>query len=300
MGALGTGFGVEPTKNAQGVITSGTSSKDIRWIVSGMYNQGILRDCFMMTSTTKLEYTIGSGSVVNSIGSAAPAEEHIIMPVYGGIVTTSAGGSSPRTDYVYVKQNLPHVEGNSDIVYGVMNTPPGTYDQRLVIAIFDVPANMTRTSQASMRVERNYATPMSIGGKYLVAKVDTYHGKIANRTLNDLGGSFSLHTSRLIRVDFTVSVDAEAGANGIEEALYSYIYVNGVRRATFSTGRIDHSWYTTHSYSYLLTLPAGTHNITLKRDSTYTEGPSSIYLRYSSTGGVPGQTMHVTDCGVLD
>lgn len=300
MGILGTGFGVEPTKDGSGNITSGTSSKDMRWIISGMYNQGILRDCFITTSTSGLTYTIGPGSVVNSIGPAEPRAEHVMMPVYGGNITTTAGGASARTDYIYVKQNLTTVEGNSDIVYGVTSVKPSTYDQRLVIATFDVPANMTKTSQATMQVERNYATPISIGGKYLVAKHDPFNDLMKNRELNDLGATFSLHTARLIRCDFTVTIDSDVGA-GVNEALQSMVYVNGTKMATFSTGRIDQSWTQTISNSFLLTLPAGRHNITLKRDTTLSDKLSSkLRFRYNNAGGYPGQTFHVTDCGVLD
>lgn len=300
MGIYGTGFGVEPTKNDLGVITSGTSSKDIRWIISGMYNQGILRDCLMTRSNTSLIYTIGPGSVVNSIGDAEPRAEHVMMPVYGATVNTIAGGSTARTDYVWVKQNLPDVDGNSDIIYGVSQTPPSTYEQRLEIARFAVPANMSNTGQASMYTNRNYATPKSIGGKYLVSRHDPYNDLLKNRELNDLGDTFSIPTARLIRVDFTVTVDSDF-ADGIQEALYSYIYINGIKVATFSTGRIDFSWTKTLSNSYMTTLPAGTHNVTLKKDTTLPDKQSSkLKLRYSAGGGFPGQTMHVTDCGVLD
>lgn len=300
MGILGTGFGVEPTKNTSGVITSGTSSKDIRWIISGMYNQGILRDCFMSRSSNSLDYTIGSGSVVNSIGAAKPEEEHIMMPVYGGTVRTILGGSTARTDYVWVKQNLPNIDGNSDIIYGVSQTAPGTYDQRLVIAKFAVPANMKTTSECSMYTDRNYATPVASSGRYLVSKVDPYNDLLKNRELNDQGATFSLATARLIRCDFTCTVDSDV-SNGINEALMTYIYVNATKMATFSTGKIENSWTQTVSNSYLLQLPAGEHNITLKRDTSLPDKLSSkLRLRYSSAGGFPGQTFNVTDCGVLD
>lgn len=304
---MATGFGVDPTKNAQGVITSGTSSRDLRVVVGGMYNQGILRGCEVATSTSGLEYKISGGSCILSIGNgggiAGPSgnEEHVMLPIYPTTVTTTASGASPRTDFVYVKQNIPSIDGNSNIVYGVTSTRPGTYDQRLVIQELHVPANMTgNTSKAVKVIDRNYATPVSTGGKYLVDKRDTYDGLLNLRDLNDLGASFYLATDRLIRVDFTVTVDCDFN-DGIQEALYSFIHIDGVRRATFSTGKIDDGWTKTISNSYLTTLSQGNHNITLKRDSTLNDKQKSkIRFRYSSIGGFPGQTVQVTDCGVKD
>lgn len=295
---MATGWGVDATKNASGAVTSGTSAKDIRTVVSGMYNQGILRGCVVTRSSTDMSYSIGSGLVCNGFGG----NESVLMPVYASKVTVKPNtSSSSRIDYVYVKQNIPTVDGNSNIVVGVTNTAPASDDRRFCIRKFVVPAGATKTSSASYSGSINYSTPYGQSGRLLVNARDTFNGQIKNRSLNDLGGSFSLTTDRLLRVDMTVTVDLETGFQGYDR-LSNLVYVDGVKRATFSTGSIDQGAYTTHSWSWYVQVARGEHNITLKRESWYQEKynkASEIYFRYSANGW-PGQTLVVADVGVAD
>lgn len=296
-----TGWGVDAVKDASGNVTSGTSAQDIRMINGAMFNQGILRGCDVSTSTTEMAYTVAPGVVNNSIGGGL--EEHVLMPVYTTKITVPPNKTgSVRNDYVYVKQNMPeHGDPNNQVAIGVTHTPPGTYDRRIVIRQFSVPAGATRTSQASRVGSINYATPYGQSGRLLVNKVDTYNGLLRNRPLNDLGGSFSLTTDRIIRVDMTVTFDLEKIYSS-HDRLYNYINVDGVQRATFSTGNIMNSTYQTQSWSWFTQLYRGEHNITLKRGTQFglVDGkPSEIYLRYNANAW-PGQTLTVTDVGVWD
>lgn len=295
---MATGWGVDATKNASGVVTSGTSAKDIRSVVDGMYNQGILKGCVVSRSSSDMSYNISSGIICNSFGGT----ESVLMPVYATKVKVAANtGSSSRIDYVYVKQNIPTVEGNSNIVVGVTNTEPASSDRRFVIRKMVVPAGATKTSSASFSGSINYSTPYGQSGRLLVNARDTYNGQIKNRSLNDLGGSFSLTTDRLLRVDMTVTVDLETGFQGYDR-LSNLIYVDGVKRASFSTGSIDMGSYTTHSWSWYVQVARGEHNITVKRESWYQKQynkSSEIYFRYTANGW-PGQTLVVADVGVAD
>lgn len=295
---MATGWGVDATKNASGEVTSGTSSQDVRRIIDGMYNQGVMQGCSISTSTSDMSYTLNEGVVVNWIGG----REAVLMPVYTTKVTVSPNtGTAPRNDFVYVKQNLPSIDGNSNIVVGVTNTEPSASDRRLVIRKFVVPAGATKTSSAVPTGSMNYSTPYGQSGRLLVNKTDTYNGLLRNRTLNDMGGNFSLSTDRIVRVDMTVTFDLEGSFTG-HDRLVNEIFVDGVARAKFSTGLITTGAYETKSWTWYTQLYRGDHNITLKRFSWYKQvnnKPSEIYLRYNANQW-PGQTLVVTDAGVWD
>lgn len=295
---MSTGWGVDGVKNAQGIVTSGTSALDIRNINSGLYNQGILYGCTVDVSTTDMTYTIQRGVVSNALVWG----EHVMMPVNKTTITVPKNtGTTSRTDYVYVKQNMPEKDGNNNIVFGVSNAPIETYDQRLVLRKFLVPAGAATTSKAVRQGSVNFATPYGQAGRLLVNKVDTYNGLLRNRQINDMGADFDLSTDRIIRTDITVTHDMEPGQTG-SDRLTAEIWVDSVKRATFSTGKIDTETYTTTSWTWYTELAKGQHNITVKMYSHRKEVqnlPSVIYLRYSNNGW-PGQRVVVADAGVLD
>lgn len=295
---MSTGWGVDAVKNAEGIATSGTSAQDIRNINSGLYNQGILYGCAVDTSTTAMTYTINRGVVSNALVWG----EHVMMPVNKTTITVPKNtGTTARTDYVYVKQNLPEKDGNNNIVFGISNSPIDTYDQRLVLRKFLVPAGATTTSSAVRQGSINYSTPYGQAGRLLVNKVDTYNGLLKNRQINQLGGDFSLATDRIIRTDITVTHDKEPGQTA-GDRLTAEIWVDNVKRATFSTGEIDTETYTTQCWAWYTQLARGDHNVTVKLFSHRKKVhnlPSTIYLRYGANSW-PGQRVVVTDAGVLD
>lgn len=295
---MSTGWGVDGVKNSEGIVTAGTSALDIRNINSGLYNQGILYGCTVDVSTTAMTYTIQRGVVSNALVWG----EHVMMPVNKTTITVPKNtGTTSRTDYVYVKQNMPEKDGNNNIVFGVSNAPIETYDQRLVLRKFLVPAGATTTSKAVRQGSINFATPYGQAGRLLVNKVDTYNGLLRNRQINDMGADFNLSTDRIIRTDITVTHDMEPGQSA-SDRLNAEIWVDSVRRAKFSTGKIDTETYTTTSWTWYTELAKGQHNLTVKlysyRNEVYNL-PSVVYLRHSNNSW-PGQRVVVTDAGVLD
>lgn len=295
---MATGWGVDGVKNSEGIVTSGTSALDIRNINSGMYNQGVLYGCTVSTSTSGMTYTIERGVVSNALVWG----EHVMMPINNTTITVPKNtGTSSRMDYVYVKQNIPSKDGNNNIVFGVSHSPIDTYDQRFVLRKFLVPAGATTTGKAVQQGSIDFSTPYGQAGRLLVNKVDTYNGLLKNRQINQLGGDFSLSTDRIIRTDITVSHDMEPGQTGFD-SLQADIYVDNVRRASFTTGRILTETYTSTCWTWYTELYKGDHNITVKM-SSYRKRvqnlPSTIYLRYHANG-MPGQRVVVTDAGVMD
>lgn len=304
---MATSFGIDPTLDSNGKIVSGTSSRDIRKVIGGMYTQGILNGMAVTTSTTDLSYKISAGSAVNFI-SGGDGDEHVLLPGYPATITTAAGGTSPRVDYVYVKQNRPETEGNSNIVYGVTNTKPAEGDSRLVLKTFTVPAGMTRTSQASVSASVDYAVPRAAAGRVLLEKRDAYEGLMNARSYQStiLGGSIYLPSPRRVVIDIVSTYRNQASATVSDDFLVSAIYLNGKRDVTFASGNVDASKFTrTDCYTWTYELPAGTHSITVHKNSWAKDwASSSIYLFGGSspttTGFFPGQVLRVTDGGAID
>lgn len=304
---MATSFGTDPTVNSSGQVTSGTTSRDIRKVIGGMYTQGILNGMNVTTSTTDLTYKISAGSAVNFI-SGGDSDEHVLLPGYPATVTTAAGGSTPRVDYVYVKQNRPEVEGNSNIVYGVTNTKPADGDSRLVLKSYSVPAGMKRTSEASLSGTVDYAVPRAAGGKVLMEKRDTYVGFMNARSYQAtiLGGSIYLPSPRRVVVDIVSTYRNEGTGTSVDDFVVSAIYLNGKRDVTFMSGNLDATKHSrTDCYSWTYGLPAGMHSITVHKNSwAKTWEASTIYFNggssTTSTGYYPGQVIRVTDGGAID
>lgn len=302
---MATSFGIDPTVNSSGEITSGTTSRDIRKVIGGMYTQGILNGMNVTTSTTDLTYKISAGSAVNFI-SGGDSDEHVLVPGYPTTITTTAGGANPRVDYVYVKQNRPEVEGNSNIVYGVTNTRPAQGDSRLVLKTFTVPAGMTRTSQASMTGTLDYAVPRAAAGKIIYERRDMYTGMMNSRSYQStvIGGNFYLPSPRRVKVE-VVSTFRNSGSNPTDDFLVSVLYLNGLQDIRFTSGAVDSGFVETHCYTWTYELPAGSHSITVHKNSWAKDwDKSTIQLLgnpgTSSTGTYPGQVIRVIDGGAID
>lgn len=296
---MATGFGIDPYYS--GGVLKGTTSRDIRKVVDGMYdNQGILRGCKVTTANT-LQYNVGEGAVVKELVSG----EGVLIPVYAGSVSTTPPTSGSRMDHICVRQNRPEVEGNSDVVLVVLNSHPPVLGNTLCIAEYTATANATKTSgfvENTTDFYRNFAVPTATAGRYLFQKTLTNNELIKpKRDLPYVSGSFELVTDRLIEFTINVSIDADVNdtsGGGIYDGMYSEIFINGSKKATFSTGRIDTSWTRTDTYVWNTSLEAGKHTFQVRFNEV--EDSGKIRVRYSASGGFPGQSVTIKDLGVRD
>lgn len=272
----------------------GTGADDLRRVLGGWYNQGVVSGC-VVTGRTDLKYAIAPGVVMNYLagGSGVGSAELVAMPIASVTVSTVAGPpTGTRTDYVCVGQDI----AGGPIEYIVLQTPPSSPGKWLVIAQFSVPAGMTRTSDATRSTSINYSTPYGSAGRYLVNKKDTFNNLIKNNNLVNLSGTFTLPTARLVEVGVTVTVDSDV-STGIYDALFANIWVDGSRKVAFSTGKIDDNYPQVHHWTWNTDLSAGPHTISLERYEAHDTG--KIRLRYAA-GGFPGTLLVVKDMGVLD
>lgn len=292
---MATGFGVDPS--LQNGVMTGTTSQDIRKIVEGMYsNQGILRGC-KVTTRSDMKYNVALGAVVCEVSEG----ESILVPVYASTPSTAAAPSSgTRQDYIVVRQNMPATDGNSNIVVEVVNTPPSMFARSMVLAQYTVPAGKTKTSDFIEAPDfyRNYAVPTSAAGRYLFQKTEIFDGLIGpKKDLPFMSGSFELETDRLIEFIVGTTVDCDLGG-GINDAMYAEIFIDNVKKVTFSTGRIDNGYSRTETWVWNTTLEAGKH--TFKVVFNETDDTGKVRVRYSSNGGFPGSYVTIKDLGVKD
>lgn len=296
---MATGFGIDPYYS-NGVL-KGTTSRDIRKVVDGMYsNQGILRGCNVTTANT-LHYNVSEGALVKELVGG----EAVLVPVYAGSVATTPPTSGSRMDHICVRQNRPEVEGNSDVVLVVLNSHPPVYGNTLCIAEYTATANATKTSgfvENKADFYRNFAVPTATAGRYLWQKTLTNNELIKpKKDLPYVSGSFELVTDRLIEFIINVTIDADVNqvaGGGINDAMYSEIYIDGTKRVTFSTGRIDDAWSRTETYVWNTSLEAGKHTFQVRFNESDDTG--KIRVRYGAGGGFPGQSVTIKDLGVKD
>lgn len=296
---MATSFGIDPIVTETTV--KGTTSADIRQIFGAMFNfnQGVLQGA-KVTTNNSMTYTISSGLVLNYVEQGG-VTGHILTPVYDKTITAPKS-SVATTHYIYVKQNLEAVDGNNDITYGVSTSAISALaDARLHIATFKVPANMTRTTQATFVNDGNRSSPLWATGSCGYIR-DTYNGKLSARTNNAVSLVAQIPQGpREIQVTITSNIGA---VNPVKvESMYYNLYINGRRVAIFSGGLITHTDGKTHTFTWR---GQGGGNTTVKLEywsrvpgrnpSVADNKKSSLYFNSNATGW-HGTTMEVTDLG---
>ena len=298
---MSTSFGIDPIVNGNSV--TGTTSADIRQIFGAMFNQnqGVIQGAKVTTNNNRT-YSISSGLVLNYID--APVNGHVLTPVYAATVNApTATASSGATHYIYVRQNIPSVDGNNKISYGVSTSAIAPGDPRLVIATFKVKQNYTKTSEATKLDDGNLPDPI-----WPVGTV----GYIRDTTNNTLAARATKSTSLVCQLpqgpnrSFNVDINlaARVTATSPAESLYVYLYVNNIQKAIFSTGTLS-TVGQTYNWSWRGT-GGGKTTIKLEYWSKPNSGnPSAAFNKsskiqfLSNSIGWSGTTIHVTDQGTV-
>ena len=248
---MATGFGVDPTldpANAD-IVLSGQSAEDTRRVWGSLYSDGILKGCEVTTSTTEMKYTIAPGAVVIPYSSG----QNIPAPVYGGpLVVPAAPATGSRTDLIWARQNIPSVEGNSNVVVGYGTTLPA---RAVMLDKFTVNAGMKSTSQALRITDRRFAVPLSGGAGRLHQWTDTHVGVHDQRLLRQGQRSLTLATDRLIRMSVQSLLYAD-GAVGFDNSRYCEWFflmtIDGTDMAKFTTPGLHQAWGTYNFEFYVL------------------------------------------------
>lgn len=286
---MSSGFGIDPTKDGTtGVITSGTTSLDIRNITAGIYSPGVINGAIVSTSASNLTYNVSAGVVCFPLGT----NESVLGPVpaVSGLATT-APASGSRTDIIYAQQRTPAIDGVSDVNVAVGTSLP---PRSVMLGSYTVSAGQTKTSSAVKTGDINYSIPYGAGLGLIWQYRDTTNGTYTGRTTFHTHTNY-LPTQRLIRI--TVATCHSAGsAVGFDNAHYCEagfdVVVDGTLKTTHQTPGLMQAWGN-YQWSDYYVLGQGTHIFSYDRYRI--TGPGSPYQHYG--GGRIGTLISVEDVG---
>lgn len=269
---MSSGWGVDATI-ANGVVTSGTSSSDVRKIWGALYTPGIISGA-RVTTNADMRYTVSSGVV--AIQTAT--NEVVMAPVEATTVPTpSANGT--RVDIVWARQRFPGINGDSDsnVVIEVGTTLPA---RAVVLAKFTVNAGITGTNGAIKQANIDYSIPYGASLGVLHKYQHAYNGTLPTaRTVSGVG-SIHLPTDRNIRFRYT---GVHCAANSImwDTSKYCELGVlpmlDGMEFEQWNTSGLHAAWETVY-FETTVPVQAGTHTVGMMRYRK--QGPGTPYQLY--------------------
>lgn len=284
-----TGFGIDPTLTEEGVVTSGTSSKDIRNITAGLYSPGVISGALVTTSASSMQYTVSAGVAAFPIAVG----ETVLGAVPATVVSTSAAPvSGQRIDIIYAQQGLPTVDGHSNINVRVGTSLPARsveLGRRIILP------SSTNTNASQKTGDVTYAIPYGASMGIIHQYRDTRNGIINHaRTVVNTANIF-LPTDRMVRISL-LSAMSSLNANRWDASKYCStgydVWVDTMYRSHFQTTGLDKVW-STFQFSDIYTLLAGQH--TIRFEMVRGDGPGSPVAHHGS--GWPGSLWTLEDIG---
>lgn len=256
---MASGFGVDPTKNGSGVITSGTTAQDIRKIWSGLYSPGIISGCVITRSSSAMTYTVSAGVACIQMSSG----ENVLVPVPATTVTaaTVPAGAS-RTDIIYAQQRTPAVEGDSNIIVTYGTTLPA---RAIKLDQYSQPAGATNTNAGSRSAFLDFAIPYGSGLGNLHYHQYTTNGFLPNNLTYIGNGNIYLPTDRTVTFSVRATLYAD-GASGFDNSKYCEygfsVVVDNNEVMLWTTPGLHQAW-ASYSFSRTAGLAAGSHTVKL-------------------------------------
>jgi hypothetical protein len=292
-----SGFGVDPTKDGSGNITSGTTSQDIRQINSGLYSPGIISGCKVSVSSASMTYTVSAGVACIQMSSG----ENVLVPVPATTINAAAVPSSgTRTDYIYVTQHTPAIDGDSNVVVTYGTSTPA---RSLTLDQFLQPAGATTTSSGARNGALSYSIPYSGGLGRLHYYQHAYNGTLRSSPMEWVGnGTIFLPTDRMTtwRVHGVLSALNAAGFDNSKYCEYGFLptYDETNTWVIWTTPGLHQAWQTVY-WEATIPMTAGLH--TVKLGMTQMVGPGTVYCHYgpdSNGYGRRGIEFEIIDAGV--
>lgn len=299
-----SGWGVDATVSANGTVTSGTTSADVRKVWGALYTPGIVNGCIITRSGSAMTYTVSSGVVAIS-----PAPGEVIMaPVQGAPVpTTAAPGSGTRVDVVYAIQRQP-ASGDSNVALEVKSfaneaaiVPPAASQE---LGRFLVSAGQTNTNSATMLKDGAYSIPYGGSLGILHYWQNKYDGDLTNGFIRQGHGTYDLPTDRLVRYTYRTVLSAR-GASGWDNSKYceyGFLFNNdrigGSGDFVIHTTPGLHQAWATYEFSSFIVLPAGPNTFSFAE--TRIIGPGTAWQHYGADNsgyGRRGGEFWVEDLG---
>lgn len=288
-----SGFGVDPTLDANGAVISGTTATDLQNIWGGLYTPGVVSGCAVSTGAT-MNYTVAAGVVMipTATGKIIPA------PVPASTVLTTAPATGSRTDIIYAQQRFPNIEGDSECQVFVGETLPARsvqLDKRTVNA------GITSTNATTRTASVDYSIPYGGSLGILYQWTDTYSGVHGQDDYRCGNGTITVPTDRLLRISISSMLWA-TNAVGFDNANYCEWYfrpeIDNVEQAYWATPGLHQAW-AIYMFEGYFQVPAGTHTVSYRRGRR--SGPGTASTKYGTVNGdfFPGTVFTVEDAGVI-
>lgn len=292
---MASGFGVDPTKDGTGAITSGTTSQDIQQIYGSLYTPGLVNGAQITTSASNMTYSVapGVGVVPVSTGNNIP------IPIPATVVNASPGGSATRTDIIYAQQRLPSIEGDSNVIVNVGPTLPA---RAITLGTYTVPANATNTNAATGPGDITYSIPYGVGRGLLFQSIYSTSGTLSNNLTRWGYGSIFLPTDRRLRFKISAVLYAN-GASGFDNAHYCQYYflpdIDNNDMVIWDTPGLHQAW-ATYNFDYDLNVSAGHHTVNIGMGRKIGPGTAGTFYGTDGQGfGRTGIVFSIEDIGVV-
>lgn len=298
-----SGWGVDATI-VNSVVTSGTTSADVRKVWGALYTPGIISGCKITRSGSAMTYTVSTGVVAISptIG------ETIMAPVQGASVTAAAApGTGTRVDVVYATQRQP-ASGDSNVALSVVSFANAAAvvapSASLELGRFLVSAGQTNTNAATQIGDVIYSIPY--GGTLGIIHYwqNKYDGDLTNGLLREGYGTYDLPTDRLLRYSYRTVLSARnaSGFDNSKYCEYGFLFnsdrIGGSGDFVLHTTPGLHQAWATYQFESLIVLPAGKNTFSMA--GTRIVGPGTAWQHYGTGGdgyGRRGGEFMVEDLG---
>lgn len=295
-----SGFGVDPTIDGSGNITSGTTSQDIRNINAALYSPGIISGCQVTLSSTDMTYNVAAGVAAIQMATG----ETVLAPVPATTITASTVSSTGgRTDYIYVQQLTPATDGDSGVVVTYGQSVPQRA-QRLDTYVYS--AGATNTAAGTRGSSIDYSIPYSGGLGRLYYYQYTLNGNLPTNTSSALqwigNGTIYLPTDRMTTWRMSAVLSA-ANATGFDNAHYAeYGFLPTYDTSTWviwTTGGLHQAWQT-YNWQATIQMSAGLHTVKFGMFRESGNTPGVCHYGPDAQGfGRRGMELEIYDAGVV-
>lgn len=287
---VSVGFGMGPDQNG-----TSTQPENIQVITAAEYaNPGILAGC-EVTTGSDMRLRVSAGAV-----NVALDKTHYVKCAVDDQYTANvvAPATGTRTDILYVKQNLPSVDGNNAVIVGLGASVPSNAQE---IGRYVVPAGATSSNQFTRTGNTIYSRP--IGGMLglLGDAVDMDTTEHTNELLTRGSVSVYVPTDRYCELSLASCIStSDTNGNVFDETgsvVYKF-YQDNVLIASWE--RPYTRFWDIKQYVRGVQMQAGRHTFhyTVQRRFVPSGSSGKWKVRYGYTEKFPGDYFAITDRGV--
>lgn len=285
-----TSFGAIPLKDANGVVTAGTTEADIQQIYGSLYSAGLISGGIVTTSASQMTYTVSAGVaafplVVDSSTPYKPQNQRTVLgPIPATTITVATGG--PRDDYIYAQQLTPATDSDATVV---VKAGPSLPARAVLLGLYRTATNSMNTNSTLPMGNIKYSIPYGASLGRLYQHTATANWSFTGRG-TDGSGQFFLPTDRLVNISLTSTLSA-VKPNGLPavgfdntaycEAGYD-IFLDDKKIITWTSPGLAQAW-AEYYWSALFVVGAGPH--TIKYERYKAQGPGNPFVHGDNSKG---------------